>query len=108
MQSLIKHTAVTCLAIVLVACATVGRDFDRTHVNDIKKGAHDKAQIRAWFGVPHQVTTASGNEKGCNETWMYQYARATHAGRKSSGAALAVVFDTNGKVCESAYSEVGK
>lgn len=104
----VKTTTAFFLAFGLVACATVGRDFDRTHVNDIKKGVHDKAQIRAWFGAPRQVTTASGNEKECNETWMYQYARATHAGHKSSGAALAVVFDANGKVCESAYSEVGK
>jgi hypothetical protein len=31
--------------------------------------------------------------------------RATHRGHKSSGAARAVIFDINGKVCESACSE---
>ena len=63
-----KHNMKTMIVVVLcllglAACATVGKDFDRTHVNDVRKGVHDKAQIRAWFGAPKQVTTASGREK---------------------------------------------
>jgi hypothetical protein len=92
-------------ALVAVACATVGRDFDRTNVNNIKPQVHDKAQIKAWFGEPTRVTTTTGGAGGCKEMWIYQHGRSTHGGAKTNAAALAVVFDENGKVCESAYSE---
>lgn len=92
----------------LIACATIGKDFDRTHVNDIKKGVHDKAQVKSWFGAPYQVTTASSDASGCTETWTYQYAHATHGGRKVTSAALVVTFDKNSKVCTSAYSETNQ
>jgi len=89
----------------LVACATVGRDFDRTHVHDIKDGVHDKAQITAWFGQPTRVTTSSGGPGGCNEMWIYQYAHSTHGGARTQAAALAVMFNQEGKVCSNSYSE---
>jgi len=106
MKSTWKNLAVVLLAaLAAAACATVGKDFDRTHVNDIKPKVHDKAQITAWFGAPTRVTTSTGGASGCNEMWIYQYGRSTHGGARTTAAALAVLFDRDGKVCESSYSE---
>ena len=40
-----RYWAVLALILVVAACATVGRKFDTTHVNDIAKGVQDKQQI---------------------------------------------------------------
>lgn len=109
MKRAIRNAVLACLVILAVAaCARSGRDFNRTNVNNIQNGVHDKAQITAWFGKPYQVTRSSNHPKGCNEMWTYQSGRATHAGARSSGAALVVMFDNSGKVCENAYSEVNR
>lgn len=96
-------------AVVLAACATSGKQFDRTHIPDVKKGAQNKEQIRTWFGEPYQVTTlGSGHPGGCVERWTYVHAYASHGGAKATSAALVVDFDKNGKVCDTAYSETKK
>jgi outer membrane protein assembly factor BamE (lipoprotein component of BamABCDE complex) len=93
-------------ALLLAACATAGRQFDRTHVNDVKKGVQTKEQIRAWFGEPYQVTAPlSGHPAGCVERWTYVHAYASYGGMKSTSASLVVDFDKKGKVCDHAYSE---
>ena len=102
-----RSVVLACLVILAIgACAKSGRDFDRTNVSNIQNGVQDKAQITAWFGKPYQVTRTTNHPKGCGETWTYQSGRATHAGARASGAALVVMFDDNGKVCDHAYSEV--
>ncbi len=35
----------------LAGCATVGRQWDTTHANDLQKHAHDKAQVQSWLGA---------------------------------------------------------
>ena len=96
-------------AVVLAACATSGKQFDRTHIHDVKKGAQNKEQIRSWFGEPYQVTTlGSGQPGGCVERWTYVHAYASHGGAKATSAALVVDFDKNNKVCDTAYSETKK
>lgn len=96
-------------AVILAACATSGKQFDRTHIHDVKKGAQNKEQIRSWFGEPYQVTTlASGQPGGCVERWTYVHAYASHGGAKATSAALVVDFDKNNKVCDTAYSETKK
>ena len=105
MERNLRTLAVVALGIALGACATVGRDFDRTNVHNIKPKVHDKAQITQWFGQPSRTTTTSGGAGGCNEMWIYQYGRSTHGGARTSAAALAVLFDAEGKVCSSSYSE---
>ncbi len=87
----------------LTACASAGREFDRTHVNDIKIGVQDKSRIRAWFGEPYQRETISATSAGCVERWMYVYAFSTYAGAKTKSSSLVVDFDRNGKVCDHAY-----
>lgn len=96
-----------CLIFGLVAaCATAGRQFDRTHVNDIKKGVHNKETIRNWFGEPYQVTSPlQGHPAGCVERWLYVHAYSSHGGRKTESASLVVDFDRAGKVCDNAFSE---
>lgn len=93
------------IVLVLCACATAGRQFDRTHVNDIKKGIHTKEQIKGWFGEPYQTTTLQGHPAGCVERWTYVHAFSSHGGAKTVSAALVVDFDSNGKVCDNAYTE---
>ena len=41
-----KILVIAFLSIMLGACATAGRKFDTTHVNDIKVGKQNKQQIR--------------------------------------------------------------
>ena len=61
----------------LVSCATVGREFDRTHISDIKAGAQDKNQIRGWFGEPNKVQSITGSPAGCMERWTYVHAHSS-------------------------------
>ena len=92
----------------LCACASAGRQFDRAHISDVKKGVQTKDQIRQWFGQPYQVTAPlTGHPAGCVERWTYTYARSTHGGAKTTSASLVVDFDGKGTVCDHAYSETG-
>ena len=110
------------LSVALLACApkprdrvmTHGRDFDRTHVNDIKIGVHDKARIRDWFGEPYHMTetnVSAGKNPGCTERWMYTYSisrtetNGSHMEVKTNQSNLIVGFDKKGKACMSTYSE---
>jgi outer membrane protein assembly factor BamE (lipoprotein component of BamABCDE complex) len=105
MRNFIRVLAV-CFAITGAGCATVGRQFDTTHVNDIRKGAQDKAQIRAWFGEPYQTAPLQGNPAGCVERWQWTHAHSVAGGRTESQV-LIVDFDAAGKVCDNAFSTVG-
>ena len=97
------------LLVVVVACATAGKQFDRTHVNDVANGVQTKETIKAWFGDPYQVTFhLQGNPAGCVERWLYVHAYASHGGMKAQSASLVVDFDKQGKVCDHAYSETKK
>ncbi len=89
----------------LAGCATVGRQWDTTHANDLQKHAHDKAQVQSWFGAPHVTTPLTGNPAGCVERWQYTYAHAV-AGGSSVAEVLVVDFDPAGKVCDNAYSQI--
>lgn len=93
------------VVVALVACASSGKQFDRTHVNDIKKGVHTKAQIQEWFGEPYQTTSLQGHPAGCVERWTYVHAYSSYGGAKTVSGALVVDFDGNGKVCDNAYTE---
>jgi hypothetical protein len=91
----------------LFGCATVGAKFDTTHVNDIKKGEQDKAAMAAWFGQPHQTVRLSAHPAGCVERWQWTYAHSV-AGGSTVADSLVVDFDNAGKVCDNAYSQVGR
>src|ERR1700690_574402 len=89
----------------LVSCASAGKQFDTTHVNDIKKGSQDKGQIRSWFGEPHSVQAISSTPLGCTERWIYTHAFSSWGGTKTKTETLVVDFNKNGKVCDNAYLE---
>ncbi|MBK8256820.1 MAG: hypothetical protein IPK82_29630 [Polyangiaceae bacterium] len=97
---------VLALVAALFGCATVGKKFDTTHVNDIQKGSHDKQQMTAWFGEPNQVTKPLSNHpQGCVERWQWTYAHAV-AGGSTTSEVLIVDFDAAGKVCDNAFSQL--
>jgi hypothetical protein len=90
------------------ACATVGREFDTTHANDVKKGAHDKAQVEQWFGPPHtRVAPLQNNPNGCVERWQWTHAHAV-AGGSARTQVLVVDFGPDGKVCDNAFTSLNK
>jgi hypothetical protein len=91
--------------IALTACATAGKQFDRTHIRDIKTGVQDKEQIRVWFGEPGQMQQVTGSPAGCIERWIYSHAYSSYGGMKTKAASLVVDFDRNAKVCDHAYVE---
>ncbi len=93
-------------ALSLAACATVGKKWDTTHANDVQRGAHDKAQMVAWFGEPtSKVSPLRNSPFGCVERWQWTYAHAV-AGGSSMSDVLVVDFDTAGKVCDNAFSQL--
>ena len=89
----------------LISCATAGKQFDRTHISDIKTGVQDNNQIRNWFGSPSQLQSITGSPAGCVDRWIYVHAYTSFGGAKSKSASLIVDFDMNGKVCDHAYVE---
>jgi outer membrane protein assembly factor BamE (lipoprotein component of BamABCDE complex) len=92
--------------ILVAGCATVGRQFDTTHVHDVQSG-QSKEQISTWFGGPTQTTTFAANAKGCVERWTFTHAHAV-AGGSQKAQVLVVDFDPKGNVCDTAYSEVNQ
>lgn len=103
-QNVLKIVAVVAV-LALVSCASAGKQFDTTHVNDIKKGSQDKDQIRAWFGEPYRVQAISGSPLGCVERWTYTHAFSSFGGTKTKTETLVVDFNKRGKVCDNAYLE---
>ena len=101
MRNFTRGVAV-CMLFVFAACATVGKPFDTTHVNDIRKGESDMAQIRAWFGEPHSKVTFAQNDAGCVERWQWTHGKGSAFNAK--GEALVIDFDSAGKVCDHAFS----
>jgi outer membrane protein assembly factor BamE (lipoprotein component of BamABCDE complex) len=96
---------VVVLAILLLGgCATVGKKFDTTHVNDIENGKTTKVEARQWFGEPHQVTPLRDHPTGGVERWTYTYAHST-AGVSTTSEALVIDFDGNDVVCDHGYSK---
>ena len=80
--------------------------FNTIHVNDIQIGAQDKQAIIDWFGQPLQKINLRDNPKSCIERWTYTYAHAVGFGMVTEAHSLVVDFDSNGKVCDQAYSNL--
>lgn len=103
-QNVLKIVAVVAV-LALLSCASAGKQFDTSHVNDIKKGSQDKDQIRAWFGEPYRVQAISGSPLGCVVRWTYTHAFSSFGGAKTKTETLVVDFNKSGKVCDNAYLE---
>ena len=93
------------LAVVMVSCASVGRNFDSTKVPMVEIGKTTKADIEAWFGMPYQTTLLSNMPSGGVLRYTYTSAKASYGGMKSSGKTLVVDFDKNNIVVDKGYSE---
>lgn len=92
-----------------LACASAGRKVDRTHLDDIQKGAQTKAEIRGWFGEPFTVQPGlAQHPSGCTERWTYEYAKARGFGTVTYQEILVIDFDADGRVCDHAFSKTGE
>lgn len=104
---MVKKTIIVCIVLIVVCvfagCASSGRQFDTTHVYDIKQGIQDKATILTWFGEPVSKVSLTGSPMGCVERWTYVYAHAVGFGKVTESHSLVVDFNADGKVCDSAY-----
>ncbi|MEJ2201100.1 MAG: hypothetical protein P8X63_08825 [Desulfuromonadaceae bacterium] len=103
-----KNLSVLLLVLFISACATAGSRIDRTHMDEIKNGVQNKTQMREWFGEPYTIKTdLKGHPSGCIERWTYEYAKAKGFGTVTYSEILVVDFDTEGKVCDHAFSKSG-
>jgi len=84
-----------------------GHPFDTTHVYDIQPGM-DKQQIRQWFGEPYTISksqkTFEDGRQIDTEVWVYVHSIG-NPGRKNRAQSLAVIFDPDGKVLSSGFSD---
>ena len=104
MKQHLRKLFIIALGFVAGSCVTVGEEFDRTHISDIKPKVHDKEQIIAWFGKAPVIRPApdARRAEGCTEVWVYKYARVV-TGRGSTSDELYVAFDQQGIVCANWY-----
>lgn len=86
------------LGLSLAACA--GRNFETTHVSELKKGVQDKATVTEWFGKPYSIVSPLiDNKDGCVESWNYTYVTGGFYGAGAEQKSLTILFDKDGKVC---------
>ncbi len=103
----VKIWFVVALAFAVAAgCASSGRQFDTTHVNEIQVGAQDKSQIIKWFGEPFSRVNLGENPKNCAERWTWVHAKAVGFGSVTKSESLVVDFNSDGKVCDNAFSKL--
>lgn len=105
MKRYVLLLGVLVLAVVMVSCASVGRDFDSAKVPMVEIGKTTKADIEAWFGKPYQITALSNMPSGGVLRYIYTSAKASYGGMKSSGKSLVVDFDKKNVVVDKGYSE---
>jgi hypothetical protein len=79
--------------ILLVGCATVGKDFSESDVASIQKGVTTEQSILAKFGNPSSVTSDSDGNKIYG--WTYAHANAFSVGQ---GKSLVVKINKDGVV----------
>jgi hypothetical protein len=85
--------------------AVTSRQWDTTHANEIKRGAHDKTQIQQWFGDPLRVEPIKVGAGVERWTWAYAHPKVDGA---IPVDVLVVDFDRAGKVCDNVYRQVKK
>ena len=86
------------VALLLAACATVGRDFPVDPVAEIRIGQTTREQIGRMFGPPWRTGLEDGSL-----TWTYGYYRYNLFG-PSRTRDLVVRFDPNGVVRSYTYN----
>lgn len=95
----LKKLLCICFYVAFAGCATVGKPFDTTHVNEVRRG-QSRAEIVAWFGEPGRDDRESlvDSPHGCVKRYRYNFAtsRESHV--------LWVDFDARETVCNVVYS----
>ena len=90
------------LCITIMGCATIGRNFDDTKIQQIKNGATTQAEILQIFGEPYGKSVC-----GFLHSWRYQHAHDTIV-NPPSVKTLIIRFDKNDIVYDYMYSESGR
>ena len=88
----------------LTGCASSGKKFDTTHVNDIETDKTTRAQVDAWFGPPASQTSAN-TPQGAVLRYTYTYAYSSWGGAKTTSKSLVVDFNAQNVVVDHAYVE---
>jgi hypothetical protein len=98
-RSRVPFLGALCLVMSSFSCVTVGKEFETTHVNDVRKG-QSRSEIVSWFGEP-----ATGNKfalvespRGCVKRYRYNFADEGHS------YVLWIDFDEHDQVCNTVSS----
>ena len=80
------------------ACVSAGKEFDTTHVNDIRKG-QAREEIVRWFGEPSRGDKLSlvDSPRGCVKRYRYKFADSDES------RVLWIDFDWRDQVCDAIY-----
>ena len=84
---------ILCLTSAIISCATVGKEFDTTHVNDIQKGEHKDPEYRKLSPLGQVPTFVDGDIVITDSTAALVYLAIKHGDerwlpRDAEGAAL--------------------
>lgn len=108
MKSVASFVLLAALSLLPMGCASVGREFDASHVSKIQNGTTTKPEVRGWFGEPGQITQPlPENPAGGVERWTYTYATSV-AGGSTQSEALVVDFNAEDVVVDHAYSKTNQ
>lgn len=83
------------LCIAMPSCATVGRDFNESLVQELVVGKSTKEDAVALFGPPSSVTVTNFNDD-FKEMLVWSYARAAAFSISTKGKSLMLTFDKDG------------
>jgi len=89
---MIRKLAISLIALVSVACMTVGEDFAVGKVSHIQIGKTTQSQVKDMFGPPWRTGLEDGQR-----TWTYGYYRYNLLGA-SQTRDLVIRFDDKGVV----------
>ena len=88
-----RKTILGIIALGLIGCATVGKDFSEADVASIEKGVTTEQTVLQKFGKPTSITADSDGNKIYG--WTYAHARAFSVGQ---GNSLVVKVNKDGVV----------
>lgn len=83
--------------VVVSGCGTVGKNFDTSHIKDIKNQATTKTEILDWFGTPYKEGTENGSLM-----WTYQFDKYLAGSTESRD--LVILFNDKNLVKAFRYS----
>ncbi|MBA7848828.1 hypothetical protein HV205_31120 [Klebsiella sp. RHBSTW-00465] len=86
-----KKIIIALSLVLLVGCATVGKDFPEQSVSSLQKGVTSEQTILATFGKPAYITSDSDGNK--LYTWTYAHATAFSVAK---GKALVIKINKEG------------